>query len=298
MALLEKLTKTGLRDVRRMAHRPVSVDGRDTVFLRQNMADEPGFEIHGPIEQHDQIWQAVLEAGQEFGIRQLGRRTIMINHLEACHPTGCIHFFNALADDTKTDFRKWVDQNPLPEGWQGTAMEAWPYNISTSFTGSWDGDDISEIYRSPVEMGWGKNIKFDHDFVGRAALEDEVANPRRTVVTLEFNSDDLIELYATLFGDGDVVRPFEIPHAPYATVWVDKILKDGETVGQATFPGYSVYFRKALALSFIDIAHSEPGTPVTVLWGNPGEPQMELRATVARVPYKEDHLMSDPPVVG
>jgi glycine cleavage system aminomethyltransferase T len=298
MALLEKLTKTELRDVRRMAHRPVPVGGRATVFLRQNMADELGFEIHGPIDQHDEIWQTVYEAGKEFGIRRLGRRTLMINHLEASHPTGCIHFFNALADDSKADYRKWVDQNPLPEGWRGTAMEAWPYNISTSFTGSWDGDDITEIYRSPVEMGWTRRISFDHDYPGRAALQEEMANTRRTVVTLEYNSEDIIAMYATLFGTGDVIRPFEIPHSPYATCWVDKILKEGKTVGHATFPGYSRYFRKALALSFIDIRYSQPGTEVTVLWGNPGEPQTEIRATVARAPYKEDRLMSVPPVTG
>jgi glycine cleavage system aminomethyltransferase T len=218
----------------------------------------------------------------------------MINHMEANYPTGCIHFFNALADDSKADFRRWVDENPLPPEWQQTAMVAWPYSISTSFTGSWDGDDIRDIYRSPVEMGWGRNIKFDHDFVGRAALEEELANPRRQVVTLEFNSDDLVAMYATLFGEGDVIRPFEIPHAPYAMVWVDKILNDaGETVGHATFPGYSLHFRKALALSFIDVRHAEPGTQVTVLWGNPGEAQTTLRATVAPAPYKKDDRRRD-----
>jgi glycine cleavage system aminomethyltransferase T len=294
LALLEKLTRTGLRDVKFMAHKPVPVADYDTTFLRQGMAGEIGFEIHGPIQQHDEIWNAVYEAGKEFGIRRLGRRNLMINHMEASYPTGCIHFFNALADDSKAEFRKWVDENPLPDGWRGTAMEAWPYSISTSFTGSWDGDDIREIYRSPVEMGWAANIKFDHDFIGRAALEEEVANPRRKVVTLEFNSDDLVAMYATLFGQGDVIRPFEIPHSPYATVWVDKILNtDGETVGHATFPGYSLHFRKALALSFIDVQYAETGTQVTVLWGNPGEPQTKLRATVASAPYKKDDRRRD-----
>ena len=35
-------------------------------------------------------------------------------------------------------------------------------------------------YRSPVELGWGKNIIFDHDFIGRKALEPEVADPMST----------------------------------------------------------------------------------------------------------------------
>ena len=83
-----------------------------------------------------------------------------------------------------------------------------------------------------------------------------------------------------------------MPHSPYATCWVDKILHDGETVGHATFPGYSLYFRKALALSFIDVEYAEPGTPVKVLWGNPGEPHTELRATVAPAPYKPARVMA------
>ena len=32
-------------------------------------------------------------------------------------------------------------------------------------------------------MGWGRNISFNHDFIGRAALEEEVANPRRKIVS-------------------------------------------------------------------------------------------------------------------
>lgn len=294
LGLLEKLTNMNLRNVKFMRHTRVPVGDYETTFLRQGMAGEIGFEIHGPIQQHDEIWQTVYEAGKEFGIRRLGRRNLMINHMEACYPTGSVHFFNALADDSMADYRRWVDENPLPDGWRGTAMEAWPYSISTSFTGSWDGDDITDIYRSPVEMGWANSIKFDHDFVGREALEEEVANPRRTVVTLEYNSEDIIGLYATLFGDGQVIRPLEMPHSPYATCWVDKILDDdGKTIGHATFPGYSLYFRKALALSFIDVEYAEPGTPVKVLWGDPGEPQTELRATVAPAPYKQDDRRRD-----
>jgi hypothetical protein len=44
---------------------------------------------------------------------------------------------------------------------------------------SWDGDDIREIYRSPVEMGWGHRISFDHDIIGRAALEDALDGKSR-----------------------------------------------------------------------------------------------------------------------
>jgi vanillate/3-O-methylgallate O-demethylase len=202
LALLEKLTGTCLRDVKFMSTKTVSINGWEASALRQGMAGEIGFELHGPIQNHAAIYQAVLEAGQEFGIRQLGRRTVQINHLEACYPTGGIHFMNALSDDTKADYRRFMDEN-LPDEWAATPF-AGPmrYNFATSFTGSWDGTAIEELYRSPVEMGWAKSIKVDHDFIGRAALEAEVADPRRTVVTLEFNSDDMMNIYASLFREG------------------------------------------------------------------------------------------------
>jgi vanillate/3-O-methylgallate O-demethylase len=46
-------------------------------------------------------------------------------------------------------------------------------------------------------------------------------------------------------------------------------------------------------LSFIDVRYAEPGTQVTVLWGDPGEAQTTLRATVAPAPYKKDDRRRD-----
>jgi vanillate/3-O-methylgallate O-demethylase len=48
-----------------------------------------------------------------------------------------------------------------------------------------------------------------------------------------------------------------------------------------------------ISLCTIDIEHSEPGTQVTVVWGNPGEPQKQIRATVAPAPYKQDNRRAD-----
>jgi len=142
-------------------------------------------------------------------------------------------------------------------------------------------------------MGWGRHIAFDHEFPGRKALEQEAANPRRTVVTLEFNADDLKRIHASLYDDGPTYRQFDLPEVQLVCNQVDWILKDGHKVGHATHPGYSLWFKKMLALSFIDIEYSQPGTQVTVLWGNPGEPQTEIRATVAPVPYKKDRRRDD-----
>jgi glycine cleavage system aminomethyltransferase T len=87
LALLEKLTDSVLRDVKFMHTRLASIGGSEVMLLRQGMAGEIGFELHGPYEQHDELFAAVFEAGQEFGIRRLGRRTFHVNHVEACYPT-------------------------------------------------------------------------------------------------------------------------------------------------------------------------------------------------------------------
>ena len=295
LALCERLRGDSLRDVKFMWTTRGRVAGLDVTFLRQGMAGEIGFELQGPIAEKERVIAAIVEAGRDFGLRRLGARNLMINHLEACYPTGSMHFYNALSDESRADYRAFMadDANLLPD-WRGGPFETvLRYNFSGAFTGSWDGTDISELYRSPVEMGWGRNISFDHDFIGREALAEEVANPRRTVVTLEFDRDEVMRVHASLFDEGPTFRQFEFPDIPYQLAWTDLIRKDGATIGHATHPGYSLFFKKVLALSFIDVAHAAPGTRVSVLWGDPGQTQTELGATVKPAPYKQDNRRVD-----
>lgn len=48
---------------------------------------------------------------------------------------------------------------------------------------------------------------------------------------------------------------------------------------------HSWYYQRMLSLGFIDPKYAVEGTELVVLWGNPGERQKEIRATVARYPY-------------
>ena len=295
LALCERLRGEGLRDVKFMRTQNGRIAGLDVLFLRQGMAGEIGFELQGPIAERERVIAKILEVGSEFGLRRLGARNLMINHLEACYPTGSMHFYNALSDDSRSDYHAFMsdDANILP-GWKGGPFETvLRYNFSGAFTGSWDSEDITELYRSPVEMGWSKNISLNHEFIGRDALAAELANPRRKVVTLEFDREDLLRVHASLYDEGPAYRQFEFPDIPYQVAWTDLILNEGKTIGHATHPGYSFFFRKVLALSFIDVAFAEPGTRVSVLWGNPNEPQTELKATVRPAPYKQDNRRVD-----
>jgi vanillate/3-O-methylgallate O-demethylase len=71
------------------------------------------------------------------------------------------------------------------------------------------------------------------------------------------------------------------------------VLHKGNDVGVATSRGYSYHFREMLSLCTIDVAQAEIGTEVTVIWGNPGDRQKEIRAVVAPAPYKTDNRRAD-----
>ena len=58
--------------------------------------------------------------------------------------------------------------------------------------------------RTPVEVRWHNMARFDHDFIGREALVTEIASPKRTTVTLRWNSDDVMDSYASLLRPGEL----------------------------------------------------------------------------------------------
>jgi glycine cleavage system aminomethyltransferase T len=71
----------------------------------------------------------------------------------------------------------------------------------------------------------------------------------------------------------------------------------GKTVGLSTYTGYTYNERAMISLAVIDSEYSEPGTSVTVVWGEEkrgsSKPtverhvQAEIRATVAPCPISE-----------
>ncbi len=279
--VMEKAAQESLRDIGFMRFRRTRIRGREITVLRQGMTGEIGYELQGPREYGREIYEAVLEAGHEYGIRRLGRRTAMINHLEACYPTASWHYLGAAVGKGLPGYGKYIAKH-FDISW-----------VRTKLGGSFQGKDISDYFRSPVEMGWTRNISFDHDFIGREALEAEVANPRRTIVTLEFNSEDVIDIYASFFREGDPYDFMDIPLQEKWVLWADAVLKDGKPVGVSTVPGYSYYFRRVLSLAYLDLPFSEPDTDVVILWGSPGTPQKHIRARVAPAPYKEDNRRLD-----
>jgi syringate O-demethylase len=75
------------------------------------------------------------------------------------------------------------------------------------------------------------------------------------------------------------------------------VLVDGEQVGVSTWIGYSANEGRMLTLAVLDPAHAEPGTEVTLVWGEEDggtrkptverHVQTEIGAIVSPVPYAE-----------
>lgn len=282
LAVIEKAAGTRLRDVKFMHSIEIEIDGQPVTALRQGMSGEPGFELQGGSEDAVRVYDAILKAGADFGLRRLGGRAVFLNHLEACFPTIIVDYMPAIFGLDMTPFREEF-LRAMP-----------PASATFNIAGSFEAPDISAWYRSPVELGWGKSVKFDHDFKGRAALEAEVAAPHRVIRTLEWNGDDVADVYASLFRkDGATYRFMEMPRDQRGFMYADKVLHNGRVAGVATSRGYSSYFREMLSLCVIDVGCAELGNEVTVIWGNPGERQKEIRARVAPAPYKQDNRRVD-----
>jgi len=193
----------------------------------------------------------------------------------------------------------------LPAVYAGAAMKSYrkwlsdrSYEAMASLGGSFYSRDIADYYLTPYDLGYGPFVKFDHDFIGREALEKMVGEQTRKKVTLVWNGDDVERVFGSLFRSGDdITKYIDLPLANYSTLPFDRVLINGKAVGLSTYTGYSYNERAMLSLGVVDVEHSEPGVRVTVVWGEEGRgspkptverhAQAEIRATVASVPYGE-----------
>jgi glycine cleavage system aminomethyltransferase T len=260
---------------------PVTIAGTTAGALRHGMVGQPGWELFGPWDDGEAVHEALVAAGEEFGLRLAGARAYSSNTLES----------------------GWIP-SPLPAVYSGESMRAYRewlpatgYEGSASIGGSFVSADIEDYYFTPWDLGYGSYVKFDHDFIGREALEQMAEAGRRQKVTLVLDEDDVTRTIGTMFQKDERAKFMDWPSAVYSMHQYDRVTVDGETVGVSTWIGYSANEGKMLTLAVVDIEHAEPGTEVTFVWGEEDggtakptvEPhvQVEISAVVGPVPYVE-----------
>jgi vanillate/3-O-methylgallate O-demethylase len=277
--VLEKLNGGPLPQVKFFHMGAINIKGRKVRCLRHGMAGAPGLEIWGPYAEGEEIREAVLEAGREFGLVPVAARAYSSNTLESGwipSPLPAVY-----TGERMKKYREWLPAN----GYEGTA----------SIGGSFVSTNIEDYYTTPYDLGYGPFIKFDHDFIGREALEKKAKGPHRKKVTFAWNAEDLLKVWASLLVPGEVnYKYWDIPNCNYASSSFDRIVKVNKTVGISMFGGYSYNERTALSLGIVD-PDIEIGDELTLVWGEEDggtrkttvEPhrQLEIRVKVAPTPY-------------
>jgi glycine cleavage system aminomethyltransferase T len=274
LEVLETATGECLHDLKFANHRLSSIGGIKVRIARVGMAGTLAYEVHGPSKDAEALYDAILAAGEPFGITKIGWRAWQMHHTADGFPQSFVHFPFPWGEDK--GFMAFMHLPP--------EMDRFPTTCAGSM-----GDEIRLRYRNPMELGWVGAVKFDHDFVGRAALEKVAADLRRKMVTLLWDPEDVVGVYASQFAEGDTymwMDPLHLgQHQGKNILYADQVLKDGKPVGVSSGRQYSYYFRAMLSLCSLDVEQSELGNEVRVLWGDPGTRQKEIRATVARYPY-------------
>jgi syringate O-demethylase len=281
MLVIEKALGQSAPELKFFHMTTISIAGTTVRALRHGMVGQPGWELFGPWDDGEAVREALLEAGEEFGLRQVGGRAYSSNTLES----------------------GWIP-SPLPAVYSGDSLKAYRewlpaagYEGSASIGGSLVSDDIEDYYFTPWDLGYGSYVNFDHDFVGREALEKEAQAEHRCKVTLALDDDDVTRTIGTMFRKTGRAKFMDWPSAVYAMHPFDRVTVDGDTIGVSTWIGYSANEGKMLTLAVLDPEHAEPGSEVTFVWGEerggstkptvePHE-QVEIRAVVSPVPYVE-----------
>jgi len=280
--VMETVTGKPAPDIRFFHMDVFMIAGHEVTALRHGMVGQPGWELFGPWEYADEVKSAIVEAGQPFGIRQVGART---------YPTSCLEsgwipspLPAVYTGEKLKDYRKWLRGNS--------------YEVNASLGGSFYADKIEDYYLTPDDLGYAPFVKFDHDFVGREALEKKHQNAKRRKVTLVWNGDDFAKVFRSLTDSGKEIAKFiDLPLANYASLPYDKVISGDKVVGLSTYTGYIYNERAMISLAIVNEEFSAPGTPVTVVWGEEhggsSKPtverhvQSEIRARVAPCPISE-----------
>lgn len=278
--LLERLNGGPLPEIKFFAMDSIRIKGRPVRCLRHGMAGTAGLEIWGPFEDSEFIREAIVEAGHDLGLVQVGSRAYGSITLES----------------------GWIP-SPLPAVYTGEQMRTYRewlpasgYEGGGSLGGSFDSDNIEDYYLTPQELGYGSFVKFDHDFIGRQALERHAGHAHRRKVTFEWRAEDFAKILAgsLLNPAGENFKFFDVPVANYASSSYDRVVRGGRTVGLSMFSGYSFNERTALSLGVVD-TDIAPGEVLTLIWGERDggthkptverHKQLEVNVVVSPVPF-------------
>ncbi|MCL6609229.1 MAG: GTPase ObgE, partial [Geminicoccaceae bacterium] len=103
---LEKAAGRPMPDIRFFNMSTVTIADREVRALRHGMVGQPGWELFGPWEYGEEVRNAIVEAGRDHGLRQVGSRAYPTTCLESGwipSPVPAIY-----VGDEMRDYRQWL----------------------------------------------------------------------------------------------------------------------------------------------------------------------------------------------
>jgi len=200
------------------------IAGVEVDISRTGYTGDLGYEIWIPWNEAPRVWDALFEHGRQFDLHAAGMLALDVARIEAGLILIEVDYFSS----------------------KKALIDAQKY--------------------SPYEIGLGRlvDLKKEH-FIGRAALEQENRRgPKRLLMGLEINWDDIERLY-----EEAGLAPQVASTASRAAV---PVYRGGLQIGKATSTTWSPTLKKMIALATLDRGHAALGT----------ELQMELTVEATR----------------
>lgn len=225
----------------------------EVTALNHRMSGAPGYEFWGPSEIGREVFDLILEAGEPYNLRQIGSRIYPVTAVVSGW-VGSVVPAIYTGEDMRA-YREW-----LP----AASMEGMHSVGGSLVTGR-----IEDHYRTPFELGYGFMIDFDHEFIGREALQVFRDGPQRKKVRLVWDRDDVVDIYTSTLGTEPGYKAMEMPMANYATAPEDRVMDGDRQVGVSYYPVYSVHDGYWFSLGSIDENLVREGQSLTLIWGEP-----------------------------
>lgn len=285
LEIMEKAAHEDLHCLKFAQNKQITVAGIPATIHRLGMSGCLAYEMHGPMDRAEDFYGAVLEAGQEYGIQQLSFTNYCRNHTQGGYPNQWIHYWYPVLNSGE-GLAEYVKHAPA------TASMGARYNFFGSAS-----DDVQNAFVTPYDVKWDYLINWDHDFIGKEALAEIDKNPPRTVVTLEWDAEDVGRVFASNFmGTGTVPADniTSVGDSGDGTLTMSKVLDaEGNMVGVATGRTQDYYHQKMISLAFVARDQAELGRELTVVWGTNPAAQLPIKATVAEFPYYNEEYRNE-----
>ncbi len=222
--LLKQVAEADIANLKYFRVTHGKIAGVEVDISRTGYTGDLGYEIWIPWNDAPKVWDALVETGRQFDLHAAGMLALDVARVEAGLILIEVDYFSS----------------------KKALIESQKY--------------------SPFEIGLGRLVDFKKEyFIGRAALEEEQRlKPKRLLMGLDINWDDVERLYDTIGLAPQVSSTTSRVPVP--------VYRGGLQVGKATSTTWSPTLKKMIALASIRREHAAAGT----------ELQMELTVEAVR----------------